>query len=256
MPTETRPRNFKQVLAESLAKGLAQYQISRQQKLDDEADLARQQMVMQEQEQAKQMKLEEHKARLREIDMQIRRHQIEMAMTPQQRMELEHKYRMAELDAKAKADIATAQVRADTKNYTQDFLGAVEKDKAYNTQVDRDYADAMDQYHKNLAAWEKRKNEFEIAKTSGTIAKDSQFSQERPILPTKREYRDMVSAVKTYGTAYKIPAPVVGRVAALNAPPLNLNPTVGPIYTGDQGQPKQKRVEDMSEEELRKLAGY
>ena len=101
MPTESRPRSFKQVLAESLARGLAEYQVKRQEKLDDEASIGRQQMVMAQQEQERQMKMAEHKAKLDEVNMQIRRHTIEMAMTPEQRMKLEYRLR-AENEAAAR----------------------------------------------------------------------------------------------------------------------------------------------------------
>lgn len=111
MATESRPRSFKQVLAESLAKGLAEYQVKRQEKLDDEASAGRQQMVMDQQAKERQMKMAEHKARMTEIDMQIRRHTIEMAMTPQQREAVQHQYRMEEQAAlqKQKQEFETSQ---------------------------------------------------------------------------------------------------------------------------------------------------
>ena len=91
MATTERPRNAGQIFAEALAKGLATYQVSRQQKKDEEADLARQQMVMQQQEQERQMKVAEHKAKLQEIDSQIRYNTILSATKSEDRMRLEYK---------------------------------------------------------------------------------------------------------------------------------------------------------------------
>lgn len=84
-----RPRNFQQVLAESVAKAIADYQVKRQEKLDDEASVARQQMVMQQQEQERQLKIAERQKQMQALDMQIRQHMIEMSMTPEQRLRVQ-----------------------------------------------------------------------------------------------------------------------------------------------------------------------
>ena len=172
MATDSRPKNFGQVLAESLAKGLAQYHISRQEKLDAEADIGRQQMLMQQQSQERAMKLAEHKARMQDVDMQIRRNMIEMSQTPQQRqatqaaLDLENRKALAEYEMQLKRQYEDDRIR---QGYTPTGLkdGGMEDAKAISAvlaNIKSGVAQQSLQTGRNVDI--KQKNASEIARTN------------------------------------------------------------------------------------------